>query len=44
MSVVGMADTSKSPALGYMHIVDNKDANRLLSIISQGITVYSDKW
>ncbi len=49
MSVVGMADISMSPALRYMHIVDNIDANRLLSIMKyiypkEQYAVYSDKW
>ena len=43
-----MVDISHVPALGYMQIVDQRDAATLLPIISDhievGTTVWSDMW
>ena len=43
-----MVDISYVPALGYMQIVDQRDAATLLPIISDhvegGTTVWSDMW
>jgi len=43
-----MVDISHVPALGYMKIVDQRDAATLLPIISNhivpGTTVWSDMW
>jgi len=46
--VLGMVDTSSSPALGYMEIVQQRDAATLLPIINAhaapGTVVHTDKW
>ena len=46
--VFGMADTSHTPALGYMELVNQRDAATLLPIIqahtAPGTIVYSDMW
>ena len=43
-----MVDTSQVPALGYMEIVDQRDAATLLPIIRDhvlpGTTIWSDMW
>ena len=48
MWVFGMVDTSTSPAVGYMEIVDARDAATLLPIISTvvqpGSIIHSDEW
>ena len=44
----GMVDTSQSPALGYMQIVNTQDAATLLPIINNhmvpGTIIHSDEW
>ena len=46
--VFGIVDTSSTPALGYMQIVDNRTARTLLGIIQQialpGSIIWSDSW
>lgn len=46
--VFGMVDTSHIPALGYMEVVDQRDAATLLPIISDhikpGTIIWSDGW
>ena len=46
--VFGMVDASQSPGLGYMEIVQRRDACTLLPIIqahcAPGTTVHSDEW
>ena len=46
--VFGMVDVTHIPAIGYMEIVDQRDAATLLPIIQQhinpGTTVWSDMW
>ena len=46
--VFGIVDTSTTPAIGYMEIVERRDAGTLLPIIEkvvrQGSTVHSDEW
>ena len=48
MWVFGLVDTSHSPALGYMEIVQTRDAATLLPIIQQhvapGTIIHSDQW
>ncbi len=48
MWVFGLADTSQSPALGYMEVVHQRDAATLLPIIqahvAPGTEVHSDQW
>ena len=43
-----MADTSQTPAVGYMELVQQRDATTLLPIIQQhvlpGTTIWSDQW
>ena len=44
----GMVDTSQQPALGYMQVVQQRDAATLLLIIqaytAPGTTIHSDEW
>ena len=44
----GMVDTSQQPALGYMEVVQQRDALTLLPIIqahtAPGTTIHSDQW
>ena len=46
--VFGLADTSQTPALGFMEVVQQRDAATLLPIIQQhvapGTIVHSDEW
>ena len=46
--VFGIADTSRTPAVGYMEIVEKRDAATLLPIIERviqkGSIIYSDEW
>ena len=46
--VFGMVDASQKPALGYMQIVQARNAATLLPIIARtvqpGTTIWSDKW
>ena len=46
--VFGMVDKSQSPAVGYMEIVERRDAATLLPIIQQvvrpGSVIHSDEW
>ena len=46
--VFGMVDTSQSPALGYMQMVDRRDAATLLPIVrahtAPGTIIHSDEW
>ncbi len=46
--VFGLVDTSHTPALGYMEIVERRDAQTLLPIIqahvAPGTEVHSDEW
>ena len=46
--VFGLADTSQSPALGYMEVVHQRDVATLLPIIlahvAPGTEVHSDQW
>ena len=47
MWVFGMVDTSHQPALGYMELVNTRDAGTLLIIqthTATGTTVHSDEW
>ena len=48
MWVFGLVDTSHAPALGYMEIVQTRDAATLLPIIQQhvhlGTIIHSDEW
>ena len=44
----GMCDTSRRPSLGFMQVVQSRDANTLLPIIQAhihpGTVIYSDSW
>ena len=46
--MLGIADTSRTPSLGYMHLVQNKTATTLLRIIrrlvARGSIVHTDEW
>ena len=46
--VFGIVDTSVRPALGYMEMVNSRDAATLLPIINQhvnhGSSIHSDQW
>jgi transposase-like protein len=46
--VFGMVDTSHTPALGYMQLVDRRDTGTLLPIVrahtAPGTIVHSDEW
>ena len=46
--VFGMADTSQTPAVGYMELIPQRDTTTLLPIIQQhvlpGTTIWSDQW
>ena len=46
--VFGLVDTSHTPALGYMEIVQQQDATTLLPIIqahtAPGTIIHSDEW
>ena len=46
--VFGLVDTTQTPALGYMELVQRRDAATLLPIIQQhtlpGTTIWSDDW
>ena len=48
MWVFGLVDTQHQPALGYMQLVDRRDAATLLPIINDhvapGTIVHSDQW
>ena len=48
MWVFGLVDTSHEPALGYMEIVDTRDAATSLPIIQRhiapGTIIHSDQW
>ena len=43
-----MCDTSRRPSLGFMQVVQSRDANTLLPIIQAhihpGTVIYSDSW
>ena len=46
--VFGMVDTTQIPSVGYMEIVDSRDATTLFPIIANhilpGTILWSDKW
>ena len=48
MWVFGLVDTSHTPALGYMEVVQSRDAATLLPIIqahvAPGTVVHTDQW
>ena len=48
MWVFGLVDTSQQPALGYMEVVNRRDARTLLPIIQShtaaGSIIHSDQW
>ena len=48
MWVFGIVDTSQTPALGYMEVVQTRDAATLLPIIrahvAPGSVIHSDMW